>query len=153
MTPAQQTALETLTGRAMTAAEVTMATARQDATLATSLGASRTAQGGVPVSTFAGWCAQTGLRAVIEDTANKAASAYYLTALRSSALAILDILHGAAGSLDLSASAQGQANLQMLGAWVTAGAITAAQEAQLVSLAAQPAPIATAAVSAILNGA
>ena len=153
MTPSQQTALETLTGRALTSAEVTMATARQDATLATSLSAGRTVQGGVPVSTFAGWCAQTGLRSVIEDAANKATSTYYLTALRSPALAILDILHGAAASLDLSASAQGQVNLQMLGAWVTAGAITAAQKAQLVSLATQPAPVAASAVSAILNGA
>ena len=152
MTPSQQTAIETMTGRAMTAAEVTMATARQDGTLAASLSAGRTVQGGVPISTFAGWCAQTGLRAVVEDAANSPTS-IYRTALRSSALAILDILHGAAASLDLSASAQGQANVGMLSAWVTAGAITAAQEAQLVSLATQPAPIATAAVSAILNGA
>ena len=153
MTPSQQTALETLTGRAMTAAEVTMATARQDATLATSLSAGRTVQGSITTGTFAGWCAQTGLRGIVEDTANKPTATFYATALRHSALAILDILHGAAASLDLSASAQGQANVQMLGAWVTAGAITAAQEAQLVSLAAQPAPIATASVSAILNGA
>lgn len=93
-----------------------------------------TLAGSIPVSVFAGWAAQTGMRAVIEDAANNTASP-----LRSSALAILDILHGAASSLDLSASAVGQANVGMLGAWVQAGALTAANEAALIALATSPA--------------
>ena len=141
MTPAQQTALTAeLKNDPLARGYAALLRPYNESGLVTLLNAlSYTLVGVVPISTFAGWCAQTGLRAVIEDTANKATSAYYLTALRSPALAILDILHGAAGSLDLSASAQGQANIGMLGAWVTAGAITTAQEAQLVSLATAPA--------------
>jgi hypothetical protein len=55
--------------------------------------------------------------------------------------------------LDLSASAMGQGNLAMLGAWVTAGAINSAQEAQLVAMATVADPITTEQISSALNGA
>lgn len=90
--------------------------------------------GSILVSVFAGWAAQTGMRAAIEDASVNTASP-----LRSSALAVLDILRGAATSLDLSSSAQGQANIGMLNAWVSAGALTAANEAALMALATSPA--------------
>ena len=90
------------------------------------------------------------MRAVIEDAAHSSASPYYAS-LRSPALAMLDII-GNKTDLDLSSSAQGQGNLQLLGAWVSVGAITAAQEAQLTAMATQPNPITTPQVSQALIG-
>lgn len=158
MTPTQQSALETLAGRAMTASEVTMAGARQDATLAASLSVGRTVQGSVTPSQFLAWSAATGLRATIEDIAaglipaGSSLVAGQVQALRPTALAMLDCIRSGI-SLDLSSSVTGQGNLQMLGAWVTQGAMTAAQEAQLVGLAKTAAPISTDQVSSVLNGA
>ena len=147
MTPAQQTALETLTGRPLTAAEVLLASDRSDAALAQSLSAGRTAPGILPVSLFAAWCSKTGLRATIED-----ASTNPLSPLRSGALTIKDLLTRDTGSLDLSMSAMGRGNILMLEAWVTAGAVTPAQRDSLIALAVVPAPIDCNTVSNILSG-
>ena len=154
MTPAQQTALQTLYGATFTAQQIAdlapLVDARNDAGVAAYLSTGRTVQGSVPIGMFLGWAAAVGMRAVIEDTAHVSTSPYY-AALRNSALAILDIITNKT-DLDLSASATGQGNLGMLGAWVTVGAITAAQEAQLVAMAAVPNPITYQVVSAALNG-
>ena len=147
ITAAQQAALEALTGRSLTAAEVSLASARSDATLAQSLSAGRTAPGVLPVSLFAAWCSKTGLRATIED-----ASVNPVSPLRSGALTIKDLLSRDTSSLDLSMSAMGRGNVVMLEAWVTAGAITPAQRDSLIALAAMPAPIDCNTVSALLNG-
>ena len=155
MTPSQQTALEALYGESLTAQQVIdlspLVDARNDAGIATYLSAGRTVQGSVPIGMFLGWAAAVGMRSVIEDTAHVSTSPYY-AALRNSALAILDIITNKT-DLDLSASATGQGNLGMLGAWVTVGAITAEQKATLVAMATQPAPVGADAVSIALNGA
>ena len=151
MTPTQQTALEALTGRPLSAAEVTMAQARQDATLAQSLSAGRTVRDTISIANFLAWSASTGTRAVIEDAAHLPGSPYYAT-LRSSALAMLDIINNKT-DLDVSASQIGQGNVGMLNAWVTVGAITPAQEAALLALGVHPALVSADAVTTILNGA
>lgn len=154
MTPAQQTAIEAVYGKPLTAQQSTdiaaWVTARNDTAVATYLSTGRTKQAMVPISFFLGWAASTGMRAVIEDTAHLSTSIYYGT-LRSAALAMLDIIANKT-DLDLSTSAMGTANLAMLGAWVTAGAITAAQEAQLVAMATIADPITTEQISAALTG-
>ena len=147
MTPAQQSALEALAGRPMTAAEITWANGRADGALATGLSVGRTVQGIVPTPVFAAWCSATGLRAVIEDTSKNMVSP-----MRSGALAILDLLSWQSGGLDLSASRMGQGNIAMLATWVSAGIVTAAQSGALTALAATPAPIDCNTISNILGG-
>ncbi|MDE2437695.1 MAG: hypothetical protein KGM49_15680 [Sphingomonadales bacterium] len=159
MTPTQQAALQAVYtahgGGTFSAQQVTdltpLVTARNDAAVAAYLSPGLTVQGMVPISSFLGWAASTGMRAVIEDAAHSSASPYYAT-LRSSALAMLDIIANKT-DLDLSSSAMGQGNLAMLGAWVTAGAINSAQEAALVAMAKTPNPITYTEISAALNGA
>ena len=75
------------------------------------------------------WSAGNGLRASIQDL-----SANTLSPLRPSALALLDVIQGAATGLDLSDAG----NIALLNAWVTAGVLTATQEAQLVALSQTP---------------
>lgn len=153
MTPAQQTALEALYGKPFTAQQVTdltpLVTARSDQAVASYLSNGRTVQGSVSTGTLLGWTAMTGLQTIIQDTAHTPGSTYYATTatvggatvpLRAAALSML-AAQAANLPFDLSASATGQGNLALLGAWVTAGAITAAQEATLVAMAAVPAPI------------
>ena len=155
MTPTQQTAIEAIYGKPLTAQQVTdlspLVQARNDTAIAAYLSTGRTVQGSVPISNFLGWAAKTGMRAVIEDAAHLPGSPFY-TQLRNSALAILDIIANKT-DLDLSTSATGQDNLAMLGAWVTLGAITAVQEAALLALATMPAPISVDTISTALNGA
>jgi hypothetical protein len=143
MTPSQQAALETLAGRTLTPGEVAMAGARMDSDLANSLSAGRTVVASVSRARFATWAAGTGVRGIIEQVSTTPADPLY-----SSALAILDFLHGAAEVLDLS-DAQNQA---MLAAWQTAGRITAQQSVALATLATVPVGVNLADVSAILNG-
>ena len=147
MTPAQQSSLEALAGRVMTAGEIGMAQGRADSSLAASLSVGRTLPGSVSTPILTAWCSATGLRAVIEDAASNATSP-----MRNGALAIRDLLSWATGSLDLSASRMGQGNLAMLGAWVSAGIVTPAQRDNLIALAATPTPVDCNSISAILNG-
>ena len=147
MTPAQQTALEALAGRPMTAAEVALASSRADGALATSLSVNRTKQGRVITSVLAAWLSGMGLRAVIEDLSKNLVSPQ-----RSGALAALDLLSWESGGLDLSASVMGQGNLAMLASWVTAGVLTQAQSNSLTALAATPSAIDCNTVSNILGG-
>ena len=147
MTPAQQATLESLAGRSLTTQEISLASSRADSSLATSLSAGRTVQGIVSTPAFANWCATTGLRAVIEDTSRNLASP-----MRSAALATLDLLSWQTSGLDLSNSAMGRGNLAMLAAWVSSGAVTAAQSSALLALAATPVPIDCNTVSNILSG-
>ena len=147
MNAAQQASLEALAGRALTAAEVTLANARADNALASSLSVGRTKQGRVITSVLAAWLSGTGLRASIEDLSKNITSPQ-----RSGALAVLDLLSWESGGLDLSTSVMGQSNLSMLAAWVTAGILTQAQSNALIALAATPAPLDGNAVSTILGG-
>ena len=146
MKPAQKLKLEELAGRAMTTAELAMANGREDGALARSLSSGRTSQGIVPTPVFANWCSSTGLRAVIEDTSKSLTSP-----LRSSALAILDLLKWGTLGLDLSASTMGQSNIAMLSTWITAGIVTSAQSNALMALAATSAPLDINTISNILN--
>lgn len=147
MTPAQQSSLEALAGRLMTAAEVTLANGRADGALAASLSVGRTVQGRVATAVLAAWLSKTGLRATIEDLSKNITSPY-----RSGGLTILDLLSRESAGIDFGASIMGQGNLAMLAAWVSAGIITQAQSDALTTLAASPAPIDCNAVSNILSG-
>lgn len=160
MTPAQQTALQALYtahgGAAFTAAQITALTnyvsVRDDASAAAYLSTTPplTVQTSIPIASFLAWSASTGMRAVIEDAAHLSTSPYYAT-LRSPALAMLDIISNKT-DLDVSTSTIGQGNIALLGAWVNAGAISAAQEAALLAMATQPVTISVAQVSQALIG-
>lgn len=90
----------------------------------------RTRTGVVPVSVFAIWCGQTGMRGAIED-----AAADKTSPLRSIALTLLDLLRGGVSEgLDLSNTG----NQAMLAAWQAAGAINQAQRDSLIALAQTP---------------
>ena len=147
MTPAQQTALEALAGRPMTAAEVSLASSRADGALATSLSVGRTVQGRVITSVLAAWLSETKLRATIEDLSKNITSPY-----RSGGLTILDLLSRESAGIDFSSSVMGQGNLAMLAAWVAAGIMTQAQSNSLIALAATPSAIDCNTVSSILGG-
>ena len=147
MTPAQQTALEALAGRLMTAAEVTLASSRADGALATSLSVGRTVQGRVIIPVLAAWLSETKLRATIEYLSKNITSPY-----RSGGLTILDLLSRESAGIDFGPSVMGQGNLAMLAAWVAAGIMTQAQSNSLTALAATSAPIDCNAVSTILGG-
>jgi len=83
--------------------------------------------GSIMVNKFAIWCAETGMRAAINDQAANPAST-----LRSIALTLLDLLQGnlTPPSLDLSITQ----NKAMLHAWVLAGLLTTEQEQELITL-------------------
>ena len=137
MTPAQQSALEGIVGRPLTAGDITaldpLVEARNDAGIATYLSTGRTAVGLVPRHTFSIWCGTTGLRSAIEDNAGNSASP-----LRAICLTLRDFLQGAtADSIDFA----NPDNITMLNAWVSVGALTPAQSAQLLAMASAPAPI------------
>lgn len=138
-----QTALEALAGRALTADEIAMAEARQDATLAASLSVGRV--GPVPVArgVFAMWAGATKLRESIEDAAVDKASP-----LRSSALTLLDFLRS---SRDEGIELNRAENQAMLNEWVSAGAISSEQIAALQSLGTAPAPLSAEAITNIFN--
>lgn len=82
----------------------------------------------LPVA-FVRWSAINNLRGAIQDLSSNTASP-----LRSSALALIDVLRGAAPGLDLA----DPANIGMLNAWASLGAITPAQEADLIALSQTP---------------
>ena len=82
--------------------------------------------GTVSANDFAIWAASTGLRATIQDHAENPASP-----LRSIALTLLDLLQG---NLDRALDFGNAANVAMLEAWVSAGAITATHRDELLAL-------------------
>ena len=86
--------------------------------------------GSVSRASFAMWCGVTGLRASIEDQAHTQGSP-----LRSVSLTLLDFLQGGVSDILELDRAENQAMLQ---AWVTAGALTQQQEADLLALATTP---------------
>lgn len=82
--------------------------------------------GVVSTNAFAIWAAKTGLRAAIQDHAENS-----ISPLRSIALALLDTLQGnLADGIDFGL----QDNIDMLNAWVSAGAITVQQKNDLLAL-------------------
>ncbi|HEU4830676.1 MAG TPA: hypothetical protein VFS65_00715 [Candidatus Saccharimonadales bacterium] len=76
------------------------------------------------------WAASTGMRAVIEDVANDTQDP-----LRSSALAILDVLKGSSSGIDLSKPE----NADILTAWESFGKLSATDKNAMIALAIQPA--------------
>lgn len=82
--------------------------------------------GTISTNDLAIWSASSGLRAAIQDHANNAASP-----LRSIALTLLDLL---TGNLERALDFGIAANVAMLEAWVTAGAITENQRDELLAL-------------------
>jgi hypothetical protein len=140
MTPAQQAALETLAGRALTVAEIAAANARDDATLSLSLSAGRTQT--VPNL--------IGVGQVMEALGPVAGAAVLdaLDAVRTSnrplywAWGLLE-----KGMLDVGSPAT-QASIHGLAA---AGLMTAAQADTLIGLARRPDPVLVGVVSDLLN--
>lgn len=147
MTPTQQVALQALVARTLTAADISaldpLVTERNDAGVAAYLSAGNLVVGAVTRSNFAIWCASTGLRGVIEtDCANTTSP------LRAISLALRDFLVGSdTGGLDFS----NPANAAMMQAWVTAGALTAAQQAALIAMATATVQVPVNSVSNALN--
>ena len=138
-------------GAALTAAQIAaigpMVDAGQYTQIADYLSTGLTVQGSVTVPTFLAWAASTGLLAAIEEAAANTASPLY-----NSALAIRYMLGWPSGSLDLrNSDPVGTGNQQMLADWVSANAITAEQQAALLSLAQQPTTVSLASISTALN--
>jgi len=75
---------------------------------------------------LATWAAETGMRATIEDESKDAQSP-----LRASALAILDVLRGAAIGINLSKPQ----NMALLDAWEGAGKLNPIDKASFIALA------------------
>ena len=118
--------------------------------IATALSVGRTVAGSVATGTLLGWTASTGMQAIIYDTAYTSGSAFYATPLRSAALSMLAAQQSGL-PLDLSASATGQGNLALLGDWVTAGALSAADLTALQAMAAVPDPVSELQVRAAIS--
>ena len=142
MTPIQQTALEALAGRSLTATEIAAAQSRDDAGLADSLsvGRTRTAPTLIGVGQVMTALGPVAGAAVLDA----------LDAVRSSnrplwwAWSLLE-----QGALDVGNSAT-QAQINALSG---AGLMTQAQADTMIALSHQPDPITVDAVSNILNGA
>jgi hypothetical protein len=136
----QQAALESLAGRAMTAGEIALASARDDADLATSLSVGRTAT----VST------KVGIGAVL-NALGAVNGAAFLDAMEALAPTVSPIKWGLvlldAGVFDVG----DPVSIAMINQLVP-GSIPQATATLLLALAVVPAPISTDQVSAILNG-
>lgn len=100
--------------------------------IAAALSAGRTKVASVTRAAFASWAAKTGMRAKISDQSVTAASP-----LRSSALALLDVLNGASETIDF-ASAE---NIAMLNGWVQATLLSQADHDELLLLATVDDPV------------
>jgi hypothetical protein len=87
--------------------------------------------GEIARSDLATWAAATGMRAKIEDVAKDDQSP-----LRSSALAIIDVLKGASSGIDISKPT----NAQILDAWESATLLSAEDKASFVTLATHDIP-------------
>lgn len=147
MSPQQQTALETLVGRALTADEVTAIDGwlphGQWPSIAAYLSDGRCKRtGSVSRAVFLSWAASTGMLAVIEDKATASGDP-----LRNSALALRYTLSGGADSIRLDYPD----NIQMLAAWVALGALTSANRDALLALASQTVTYTDAQVRAALG--
>lgn len=148
MTPAQQSALEGLVDRALTAQEVAdidpllAANNRNDVAIAAVLSIGRMHLGSLSKAIFQRWAARTGVRAVIEDHATTSGSP-----LRSIALTLRDVLWSDIPAIDFALTE----NQQLLQAWVTASAITQTQADELLGLATSGNPVSVDSVSKALN--
>jgi hypothetical protein len=87
--------------------------------------------GEISRSDLATWAAATGMRAKIEDVSKDVQSP-----LRSSALAIIDVLKGASAGIDLSKPT----NMGILDAWESATLLSAEDRAAFVALATHDTP-------------
>ena len=147
MSPQQQSALEAIVGRALTGDEVTaidgMASIGQWPSIAAYLSDGRcTRTGSVPREVFLSWAGATGMLAVIEDRAAAVGDP-----LRSSALALKYTLMGGAPAIRLDYPE----NQQMLAAWVAQAALSEANRAALLALAAQTVTVTDAQVRAAMG--
>lgn len=77
------------------------------------------------------WAAATGMRATIEDVSKNA-----LSPLRPSALAIIDVLKGSSGGIDLAKPA----NMAILDGWEGLTLLSAQNKASFIALATQTLP-------------
>ena len=117
---------------------------RDDAAIAALLSVGKVEVGLVSTSDFVAWAAATGLRAVIEDEAQLKTSP-----LRSTALALMDVLGGAVDGINFLRPG----NRQMLASWVQLGKISQAQADSLLALATHAAPVDVYAVTDALDAA
>lgn len=152
MTPEQQTALEALLGRTLTAEEVATVTPlvrqRDDTQLARRLSAGRTMVAEAYVSErgiLDRWpTGPVAADAFLVKLETFAASAHPLASVVSRALRFLQMPEG----LNIGS----QATLAMLGALATAGAISKTEADNVAALGRVADPLTVAAVSAALNG-
>lgn len=87
--------------------------------------------GEISRSNLTTWAAATGMRAEIQDVSTAVGHP-----LRSSALAILDVLVGSSGGIDLAKPA----NMAILEAWESAGLLSAPNKASFITLATHDTP-------------
>lgn len=147
MTPVQQTALEDMAGRPLTALEVGYAQSRNDGVLAASLSAGRTAKSDY-------WITDVGLVAdLVSATGSTAMSDSVLTKLDAamqtsrSAKTLIERLYNDARGLNF-----GDTSLLAWFGEQTPLVFTAAENAAIQALCMQPAPLPVERISAILNG-
>lgn len=92
----------------------------------------------VPMLTMLQWAGATGVRGRIEDASRYAGSDPTLLAIRSMALAWIDMVWGV--GVNRVFDVTDPALLSLLDVWVQAGLMTSDQRTQLVYLAATPGP-------------
>jgi hypothetical protein len=117
---------------AITSDPALMALVPDTQAIADAMSVGRTKYGTISRAWFATWAAGTGMRAVIQDTANTQGHPR-----RSIALSCLDVLAGASDGIDLG----NPANLGMIQAWVQAGLMTQADADALIALGTVPDPV------------
>ena len=148
MTPEQQSTLEALAGRALTATEVSLAESRTDNALAASLSVGRTAPQGSYWLTDRGFVAD-----LVKATGSTAMSGSMLTKLDAvmgadrSAQALIGRLYSDPHGLDF-----GDGALLAWFAAMTPAVFTEDERDAVMALREQPTPITTSQVSEILNG-
>jgi hypothetical protein len=111
--------------------------------IAAALSLGRTKLGTVSTAAFASWAGGTGMRAVIEDKATTVGDP-----LRSSALALRDVLSGGADGVRMDHAE----NEQMLAAWVSLGMLSSANHDSLIALATVDDPVSVQQVIDALKG-
>jgi hypothetical protein len=110
---------------AITSDPALMALVPDTQAIADAMSQGRTKYGLITREWFATWAAGTGMRAVIQDTANTQGHP-----LRSIALACLDVLAGAADGIELT----NPANIGMIQAWVAAELMPQSDADALIAL-------------------
>jgi len=114
---------------AITADPTILALVPNTVALAEALSEGRTVMGTVGRADFAGWAAASGMRSKIQDFSTTTGHP-----LRDSSLAILDVLQGAAETIDFAMPQ----NMGILNAWVGLGHLSEEHHSALIVMATKP---------------